>query len=134
VATTLAECEVLKQSRGEGQRGRRAFRGVRVFAIPKADVESLRSEFEPSNGNHWPGDAATWLATTDYVVDDNVIGDGTPNSFQYKCILNNGPAGVGAKEPPDSTYWVRVKSSKVIVEHRVEKEFPGRPGSSRVTS
>ena len=133
MALSLGDCEVLQQSRGEAKRGK-AFKGVRVFAIPNGSVESLRSDFEPSTSNRWPGQASTWLVTTDYVIDDEVIGDGSPNSYHYKCILANGPGGVGAKEPPNSTYWTRIRSSACITECRIEKEFPGRKGYSRVTS
>ncbi len=46
-----------------------------------------------------------WDNGTDYVAGDLVVGDGDPDALFYVCILANGPGGVGAKEPPDGTYW-----------------------------
>lgn len=46
-----------------------------------------------------------WSNLTDYVAGDLIQGDGDPDALFYVCILANGPAGVGAKEPPDVTYW-----------------------------
>ena len=48
-----------------------------------------------------------WSNATDYVVGDLVQGDGDPDALFYVCVLANGPGGVGAKEPPDATYWVQ---------------------------
>ncbi len=46
-----------------------------------------------------------WSNLTDYVAADLVQGDGAPDALFYVCILANGPAGVGAQEPPNATYW-----------------------------
>ena len=42
-----------------------------------------------------------WVNTVDYLV-NSIVQDG---DTVYKCILANGPSGVGAKDPPNATYW-----------------------------
>jgi len=64
-------------------------------------------------------DPSTWLVGTDYVVGNVVRGDEDPDSFDYICILANGPSGVGAKQPPDATYW---KQTNRVVEGPVDPE------------
>ena len=128
MAVTLSDCEVLRESRGELRRGKK-FLGIRQFAIPTDQVETLRSSFEPSHSNIWPGTADTWLSATTYAPGDLVQGDGTPDSYIYVCILastNN--------QPPNTTYWTRRHYSAYIRRSRVERQFPGHPNCVKVTS
>ena len=46
-----------------------------------------------------------WDVLNNYLAGDLVQGDGVPDALFYVCILANGPAGVGAQEPPNATYW-----------------------------
>ena len=132
MAQSIGDFLVLRETIGEVNVGNK-FTGIRVYAIPTDLVSTYRSQTEPSDENIWPGTATTWQATTDYVVDDEVQGDGNPDTLIYKSILASGPGGVGAKEPPDTTYWKREQHSPYIKRNKEEQQFPGRPGMAKVT-
>jgi len=113
------------------------YQGKRYYAdrrwyIPTDLLAGLESSWKPDDDNVYPGFSTQWSALTDYVADDLVQGDGSPDSRVYKCILANGPGGVGAQEPPNATYWTRVTYAAYIRKTRVERDSVERPGQSNV--
>jgi|TARA_R100000306_G_scaffold44045_1_gene42240 hypothetical protein len=53
-------------------------------------------------------DKGTWASGRAYVVRDLVQGDGSPDSYLYRCISDHTAAS--GNEPPNGTYWGRVYS------------------------
>lgn len=48
-------------------------------------------------------DQGTWAVGTAYVVNDLVVGDGSPDALYYRCTTAN-----TGNEPPNSAYWEKV--------------------------
>jgi hypothetical protein len=52
-------------------------------------------------------DQGTWAQDSTYAVNDVVKGDGSPDSYFYRCIEAHTDSS-GDKEPPNTTYWTQV--------------------------
>lgn len=53
-----------------------------------------------------PVDRGTWADSTAYVLDDYVIGDGSPDTKKYLCTTAH--TSSASEEPPNTSYWTEV--------------------------
>lgn len=87
------------------------------------DIDHFINAAVPT-GREWNGIAHTkeWSALTNYIIGD--VAFNSTEDHVYKCILANGPAGVGTKKPTlrtNGTYWHRyegkdwLNGSKIVL-------------------
>lgn len=87
---------------GESESGVDSITGTVVHSWGAVDQGSLPTDFSQfSSAQRRFSLYPRWVNTVDYVANSRVQ-EGTT---VYKCILANGPSGVGAQQPPNATYW-----------------------------
>jgi hypothetical protein len=87
---------------GESDAGIDSITGTVVHAWGAVDQGSLPVEFSQfKSGERRYGFYPLWSNSVDYVV-DSIVQQGDK---LYKSILASGPGGVGAQQPPNTTYW-----------------------------
>ena len=87
---------------GESDAGIDSITGTVVHAWGAIDQGSLPVEFSQfKSGERRYGFYPLWSNSVDYVA-DSIVQQGDK---LYKSILASGPSGVGAQQPPNTTYW-----------------------------